>query len=185
MRESGAQRLKKEREEAYAQERAFGYRRCEAARRVGLKDRSGIATRYENKPRIQARIAFLRKDDLTAEMREAKRRHLEERLEAVAFGNLFEFTKIDGNNPTIDWQALSESDLAVIVSEFRFDKDTGKLVHFQRDSALQAIAQLREMRGFKAAEKRDLTIHSVDQMSDDELLRIAASGQGNEEHANG
>jgi len=171
-----SKRLPIDAEENYAQERSFGYRAREAARRAGLNPNSGVATKYEAKPRILARIAYLRRDDLTAEMREAKRRHLEERLELVAFGSLFEYSTIENGLPVIDWNKVSLSDLAVVVNEFRFDKDTGKLVTFKRDDAMNAIAQLRDMRGFKAAEKRDVTVHALDEMSDDELARIAAGG---------
>lgn len=144
-------RLKSDSEEAYAQERAWGYRPFEAARRCRLNPKTGIATKYEEKPRVQKRIAFLRKDDLSTEMREAKRRRLEERLELAAFGNMLEFGIFDdaGQLSGIQWSKLSESDLAPLVSEFRFDKDTGKLVAFKRDDPLAAIAQLRDMRGFK------------------------------------
>src|SRR5215510_13632644 len=105
----GSERLRSDREEAYAQERAFGYRMCEAARRAGLNDRTGIQTKYEVKPRVQARITFLRRDDQTNEMHQAKRRHLEERLELVAFGSLFEYTDIDAvtGRPKINWQRLA------------------------------------------------------------------------------
>jgi hypothetical protein len=42
---------------------------------------------------------------------------------------------------------------------------------------LGAISQLRDMHGFKAAEKRDLTIHAAtDRLTDDELANIAAGG---------
>ena len=169
-------RLPIDAEENYAQERAFGYRLREAARRAGLNPNNGIATKYEAKPRIQARIAYLRRDDLTIEMREAKRRHLEERLELAAFGSIFEVTKMVFDSPQIDWPKLAESDLGVIISEFHFDKDTGRLVRFKRDDALGAIAQLRDMRGFKAAEKHDVTVRDAQMLSDDELARIATRG---------
>lgn len=169
--------LRLPKEERYAQERAYGYRMRESARRAGLNDYTGIQTKYELKPRVQARIEFLRQGDLTNEFHQAKRRHLEERLELVAFGSMFEFVVIDPmtGRPRIDWKALAESDLGVTMAELRFDKETGAVVHMARDSALNAIAQLREMRGFKAADRHHLEVSQVTQLSDADLLRIAAS----------
>ena len=106
-------------EERYAQERAYGYRQREAARRAGLNDYTGIFAKYEKKPRVQQRIEFLRKNDLTNEYHQEKRRHLEQRLELVAFGSMFEFVVIDPltGKPRIDWKALAESDLGVTMAE--------------------------------------------------------------------
>jgi hypothetical protein len=82
---------------------------------------------------------------------------------------------IDANGkPRIDWKALAESDLGQTMAELRFDKETGAVVHLARDSALQAISQLREMRGFKAADRHHLEVSQVTQLTDEELLRIAA-----------
>ena len=167
--------LRLPKEERYAQERAYGYRMREAARRAGLDDYTGIQTKYEKKSRVQARIEFLRQGDLTNEFHQAKRRHLEERLELVAFGSMFEFVVIDPvtGRPRIDWKALAESDLGVTMDELRFDKETGAVVHMSRDSPLNAIAQLREMRGFRAENRHHLEISQVTQLSDADLLRIA------------
>jgi len=167
-------------EEAYAQQRAYGYRMRESARRAGLDDYTGIQTKYELKPRVQRRIDFLRQGDLTNEFHQAKRRHLEDRLELVAFGSMFEYVTIgvDGR-PRLDWKKLAESDLDVTVAELRFDKETGTVVHMARDSALNAIAQLREMRGFKTADRHLLgvgTVADIEKLTDEELARIAAGG---------
>jgi hypothetical protein len=163
-------------EERYAQERAYGYRMREAARRAGLDDYTGIQSKYERKARVMARIDYLKQTDLTNEFHNAKRRHLEERLELVAFGSMFEFVIVDpvSGKPRIDWKALAESDLGPSIAELRFDKDSGNVVHLARDSALQAINQLREMRGFKAADRHHLEVSQVTQLTDEELLRIAS-----------
>lgn len=50
----------------------------------------------------------------------------------------------------IDWERVLESPYGAIISGFKFDKDTGHLVDFERDNALQALSQLRDMHGFKA-----------------------------------
>lgn len=42
---------------------------------------------------------------------------------------------------------------------------------------IQAIKLMAQIKGLMAPEKRDLTIHATDQMTDDELARIAAGGR--------
>lgn len=56
----------------------------------------------------------------------------------------------------IDWERVLESPYGAIISGFKFDKDTGHLVDFERDSALQALSQLRDMHGFKAPAKTEM-----------------------------
>lgn len=174
-----SRRLRYDSEERYAHERAYGYRPHEAARRANLNPRTGIATRYEDSSRVQARIAFLRRDDLTDEMAAEKRRRIEERLERAAFGDILkECATIDEKSglPVIDWEKVMGSDLSVIVSEFNFDSETGGLTKFKRDDALAAAAQLRDMRGFKAPAKVAATVNMrrADEMSDDELASVIA-----------
>ena len=162
-------KLRVEAEERYAQQRAYGYRPHEAARRAQLNRRNGTATKYENKPRVQARIAYLRRDDLTTEMREEKRRQIEDRLEAAAFGDILrECATIDEKTglPVIDWAKVMASDLSIIVNEVIFDKD-GRLARLRCDDALAAAAQLRDMSGFKAAEKRDTTVRISNERTDE------------------
>src|ERR1700749_652322 len=76
----------------------------------------------------------------------------------AAYGNIFDFAVMDGERgPLIDWTKVAASPYGVIISGFKFDKDTGRLTDFERDNALQAIAQLRDMHGFKAVSKTALT----------------------------
>jgi hypothetical protein len=173
LRAPGSRPLKYPKEERYAQERAYGYRQREAARRAGLNDYTGIFAKYEKKLRVQNRIMFLRTQDLTPEYHHAKRRHIEERLEMVAFGSMWEYTKVVNGKPIIDWEELARHELGVTISEIRFDKDTGQVTYIGRDNALGAISQLREMRGYKSADHVRIGIGSLQQMSDEDLLRIA------------
>jgi hypothetical protein len=48
---------------------------------------------------------------------------------------------------------LQDSDASIVLSSFRFDAKTGALADFSRDDAMNAIAQLRDMHGFKAVTK--------------------------------
>lgn len=143
---------------AYAFERSLGIPPAEACRRAGGKVENGHATKWEQNRRVQAWIAYYRSLGQDDEMIEAKRARIEERLALAAFGNIFDFAEIYGGNEIeIDWRAVAASPYAPIISGFKFDKDTGRLVDFDRDNALQALAQLRDMHGFKSVNKTALT----------------------------
>ena len=77
----------------------------------------------------------------------AKRALLEQRLEL---------------SPQIDWSKVAGSSYGSTISGFKFDKDTGALVDFERDSALAALAQLRDMHGFKAPTNANVTVNKSD-----------------------
>ena len=171
LRAPGSLSLKSRKEEAYAQQRAFGYRQREAARRAGLDDYTGIFAKYEKKPRVQRRITFLRGMDYTNEFFREKRRQIEERLEVVAYGSLFEHINIVDGRPVIDYEGLAASDLGVTISDLKIDKDSGRVVGIGRDNALGAIQQLRDMRGFKAPDHVKLSV-GVETLSDEELLKV-------------
>jgi hypothetical protein len=168
----GSKPLASKKEEAYAQYRGLGYRQREAARLAGLDDYTGIFAKYEAKRRVRRRITYLRQDDQTNEAYQARRRHLEERLELVAFGNMFEYVRIIDGKPVIDWEELARSELGVTINELRINPETNRVTHIARDNALAAIGQLREMRGFKAVDHVRLSV-GVEQLTDEELGRIA------------
>ena len=159
---------------AYAFERSLGIPEREACRRAGANPENGIATKWERNRQVQAWIAYYRSLGQTEEMLAAKRARIDERLSVAAFGNIFDFAEMvervvtvvrkDGSHeevrakaPLIDWDAVKSSPLAPIISAFKFDKDTGELIHFERDDALQALNQLRDMHGLKAASKSELS----------------------------
>jgi hypothetical protein len=144
---------------AYAFERSLGIPPTEACRRAGGNPRSGQRTKWENSRRVQAWIAYYRSLDCTDEMLAAKRARIEQRLEMAAHGNIFDFAEMaeDGSTLKIDWNKVAESPYGVIIAGFKFDKDSGRLTDFDRDNALQAIAQLRDMHGFKSVNKTALT----------------------------
>lgn len=163
-------------QKAYAFERSLGIPPAEACRRAGGKVENGTATKWENNKRVQAWIAHYRSLGQTEEMLAAKRARIEQRLETAAYGNIFDFAKMVDRviltpakdedeepeerivkTPVIDWDQVAASPYGVIVAGFKFDKDTGVLVDFERDNALQALAQLRDMHGFKSVNKTALT----------------------------
>jgi len=159
---------------AYAFERSLGIPPAEACRRAGGKVENGLATKWENDNAVLAQIAYYRSLGQDEAMIAAKRARLEERLERAAYGNIFDFaTMVDRviiiqkgeddteekvvKSPLIDWDKVAASEYGAIIAGFKFDKDTGVLVDFERDNALQAIAQLRDMHGFKSVTKTALT----------------------------
>lgn len=161
-------------QKAYAFERSLGIPPAEACRRAGGKRENGQATKWEQNKRVQAWIAYYRSLDHTEEMLAEKRRRIEDRLNLAFYGDIFEFsTTIDRvvlvrvgedqteervvRSPLIDWDKVAASPSRAIIESFKFDKDTGHLVDFTRDSALQAGMQLRDMHGFKAVTKTALT----------------------------
>lgn len=144
---------------AYAFARSIGMAPAAACRRAGGKVENGHATKWERSPRVRAWVEYFRSLGQTEEMIAAKRALIEERLEMAAHGNIFDFATIDPvtHKPSIDWEKVASSPYGAIVSGFKFDKDSGVLVDFERDNALQALAQLRDMHGFKSVNKTALT----------------------------
>jgi hypothetical protein len=149
----------KPKQKAYAFERSLGIPPAEACRRAGGNPDNGRATTWKRSPRVQAWIKYYRSMGFEEEIIAAKRQRLEQRLELAAHGNIFEFAEMaeDGSTLKIDWNKVAESPYGAIIAGFKFDKDTGRLVDFERDNALQAIAQLRDMHGFKSVNKTALT----------------------------
>lgn len=137
---------------AFAFERSLGIPPAEACRRVGGKVENGQATKWERSPGVQKWLAYYRSLGQTDEMLAAKRERIEQRLELSAYGNLLDFATINPvtKQPTIDWEQVKASPYSVIVASFKFDKETGVLTDFDRDNAQQAVAQLRDMHGFKS-----------------------------------
>ena len=146
----------------YARERALGQSPREAARRVHAQygtygPTTGAATRLEACEKIQARIRHMRA--LDDEMLAMKRERIERRLMLAAECDLFQFSTIDPatGKPVIDWVAVMASDYRIAISEFAFDPDTGALTKFKRDDVLSALNQLRNMYGFEAPKRHEMT----------------------------
>lgn len=154
---------------AYAFERSLGIPPAAACRAAGGKVENGQATKWERNKRVQAWIAFHRSRGNTDEMLAAKRQRLEDRLNLAIYADLFEFSTVVDRvilikvgeeiremvvqTPVIDWNKVAASPSRVIVEKFKFDKDSGYLTDFERESAQQAAAQVRDMYGFKAPSK--------------------------------
>lgn len=179
--------LKNPARELYAQERALNTSPREAARIVHAQfgryaPQTGAATWLENNAAVRARIAHLRQ--LDDEMLAAKFERLERRLTLSAGCNILAFAHLDPTtrNPVIDWEKVMASDYAVTINEFVFDSETGALTRFKRDDSLAAVAQLRDLYGFKSSTRHEHTgkgggpITTVDlsQASDEQLATLEA-----------
>jgi len=147
--------LRNSKHERFARLRAILVPAQEAARDAGIDTLyPGNVARIDRRKDIRRRIAELSADD--EEMIREKRARIEARLNAAAYGNILQFAQINpdtGVMESIDWRRVQESDLAVTLESFAFDKDTGRLTKFERDNSLNAVAQLRDMLGFKAPTK--------------------------------
>ena len=163
----------------FAFERSLGIPPAEACRRAGGKVENGLATKWEADKSVQAQIAYFRSLGQDDAMIAAKRARIEERLALAAFGNIFDFSTIAATgDPDIDWNKVAVSPYSAIISGFKFDKDTGRLTDFDRDNALQALAQLRDMHGFKAPRKAEVTgkggapLLDLSKLSDEHLASL-------------
>jgi gas vesicle protein len=151
--------LRNERHERFARLRAILTSKLQAAREAGFETMTASnVARLDRHPDIRARVAALSKMD--EEIICMKRERIEARLNLAAYGNILQFAIVDqetGEITAIDWRKVSDSELAVIISDLSFDPKSGKLTRFERDSALNALNQLREMHGFKAVNKVAVT----------------------------
>jgi hypothetical protein len=132
--------LKNRKAEAYAFERALGTPPRAAARAVGYADGNGQPTKLETKRAVVERIAELRKQGFTDDMLAAKRSRVDERLGQIAFGIARDF----------------ETVVSIKVEE---DGKKSKIFHPDLPdwgNRLNAINQLRDMHGFKGAQKIDI-----------------------------
>jgi hypothetical protein len=154
--------LRREKHECFARLRAILTPKLQAAREAGFETMTpGNIAKLDRRKDIRARVAALSAMD--EEIIRMKRERIEARLmkvieadivrdfaiiEKVTVGGI-ETTKVVG----IDWQRLIDSGSSIVVSEFLFDAGTGCLTKFKRDDAMNALAQLRDMLGFKAPAK--------------------------------
>lgn len=115
--------LANENHERYSRLRAILIPPRAAAKAIGLKPTSGVATKLEKNDKIKARIAELAAVD--EDILREKRHQIEASLSAIAYSDGSEFP---GKRVVIDWP-----------------------------HRLGAIAQLRDMHGFKSVNKTALT----------------------------
>jgi hypothetical protein len=154
--------MRNEKHERFARLRAILTPKLQAAREAGFEHMTaGNAAKLDRRPDIRARVANLTAMD--EEIIRMKRERIEARLRQVmetdllrdfaivekATVNGVEVSKVVG----INWQRLIDSGNSIVVQEILFDSETGRMTKFKREDALNAIAQLRDMLGFRAPSK--------------------------------
>ncbi|WP_246801066.1 hypothetical protein [Bradyrhizobium genosp. L] len=157
--------LTDERYERFARLRVMGVGCKEAAIEAGLPVTHRNAPRFDRHPEIIARKAYLAKDD--AEVIAATRLMVRDRLVASVELNVLAHYAIIGHQEVggkkvarvvgINWKALQKSDHSAAVTGFKFDRETGVMTEFTRDDPMQAMSQLRDMYGFRAPRRTELT----------------------------
>lgn len=154
----GSLPLKIVRHERYCRYRALGAAPEQAAQRAGYPPRCGTWHRLEKRADVRGRISYLQRDE-DARLLEHRQRILEELYLALDF-DIKDFVLIDENSGeivAIDWRKVRDSGVSKAINELTFDKDTGKLVKFRRDDRLNAVAQLRDMLGFRAPARNEVS----------------------------
>jgi hypothetical protein len=145
---------------AYAFERSLGIPPAEACRRAGGKVENGTATKWETNKRVQAWIAHYRSLGHTDEMMAAKRERIERELQIVGMANIDDFISLVPSGttmlPVLDLtrvNAMSEAERRSILASVKTIKYTENGPTFEMHGKLEALAQLRDMHGFKAPTK--------------------------------
>lgn len=163
--------LSDERRERFAQLRVIGVPLRTAADQAGFTTKDGRpllpgnAARLDREPKVIARKVFLARDE--AEVINATRNFVRDRLMRVATLDVLrqfavvETITINGERTSrivgIDWDAWQNSDQSIALTSFKFDRETGIMTEFTRDSPENALTQLRDMYGLKAPTKTELT----------------------------
>jgi hypothetical protein len=152
------------RPKAYAFERSIGMPPAEACRRAGGKVENGQATKWEQNKRVQAWIAYYRSLGQTEEMLAAKRQRVENELLLVAMANMDNFVTLvpsgDHVLPVLDLariQAMPEGQRRDALAAVKTIRYTENGPTFELHPKLDALAQVRDMHGFKAVTKTALT----------------------------
>ena len=149
---------------AYAFERSLGMPPAEACRRAGGKVENGQATKWEQNRRVQAWIAYYRSLGHTEEMMAAKRERIERELQIVGTANIDDFVKLVPSGavvlPVLDLtslNAMTELERRGVMAAVKTIRYTENGPTLELHGKNEALAQLRDMHGFKAVTKTALT----------------------------
>lgn len=145
---------------AYAFERSLGIPPAEACRRAGGKVDNGHATKWERAPAVQKWIAYYRSLGQTEEILAAKRARIEEELQIVGFASMDDFVTLapagDRMLPVLDLSSigkLPDGERRAALAAVKTVRYTENGPTFELHGKLEALAQLRDMHGFKAVTK--------------------------------
>jgi hypothetical protein len=145
---------------AYAFERSLGIPPSQACRAAGGKVENGQATKWERNPRVQAWISYYRSLGHTEEILAAKRERIENELNLVGLANMDDFVTLvpSGSRvmPVLDLariHELPEFERRAALAAVKTIRYTENGPTFEMHGKLEALAQLRDMHGFKAVTK--------------------------------
>lgn len=163
-----AEPLRDIRYERFAHLRVIGVP-CDAAAREAGFDASTLKHRNHNRidrrADVVARKAFLAGHE-TAIVRETRGLVRNKLVAAISLDILRDYAVIKTivikgirhqRIVGVDWAALAKSEHSAAITTFKFDRETGVMVEFDRISIEGAIAQLRDMYGLKAPRRTELT----------------------------
>jgi hypothetical protein len=153
-----------EKPKSYAFERSLGVPPAEACRRAGGKVENGQTTKWERNPRVRAWIAYYRSLGHTEEMMAAKRERIERELQIVATANIDDFVTLVPSGavilPALDLtrlNAMTDLERRLLMAAVKTIRYTENGPTLELHGKNEALAQLRDMYGFKAVNKTALT----------------------------
>lgn len=175
--------------ERFAQLRvALGLDCYSAAKEAELPVTHRNAPRYDRHPEVVARKAYLAKDD--ADVVAVTRLFCRDRLmqwastDVLANYAIIGTAEVEGRKVPrvigVNWRKLKSSQHSSAVTGFKFDRETGVLVDFTVVQPDGAVNQLRDMYGFKAPRRTELTgrgggpVQTLDvtKYTDEELIQL-------------
>lgn len=152
---------------AYAFERSLGMPPAEACRRAGGKVENGQATKWENNKRVQAWLAYYRSLGCDPERLAAKRERIESELQCIGTANIADFVTLVPTGaphnhvlPALDLtriQKMPELEQRAALAAVKSIRYTENGPTFEFHDKPGALNQLRDMHGFKAPAKTELT----------------------------
>jgi hypothetical protein len=153
----------KGRAEAYAFARACGYGIFESTRRADADPETGMGSKWEGRREVQARIRWWRTFQQTDEILAEKRALIERELQIVGTANMDDFVKLvpsgDVMLPVLDLtriNALAPPERRAVMAAVKTIKYTENGPTFELHGKNEALAQLRDMHGFKAPAKTEI-----------------------------
>ena len=150
--------------EAFSFARSCGYGVREAVVRAGSNPESGVGSKWEYRSDVRPRIAWWRTFKQTDEILAEKRSLIERELQTIGLANMEDFVKLEPNGdimlPVLDLSrvnAMTPLERRAVMAAVKTIKYTESGPTFELHGKLEALAQLRDMHGFKAVTKTALT----------------------------
>lgn len=150
--------------EGYSFARACGYSVYESVRRAGSDPETGVGSKWEYRADVQARIAFWRTFQQTDEILAEKRALIERELQLIGMANMDDFVRLVPTGevmlPVLDLtkiNAMPQPERRAAMAAVKTIRYTENGPTFEMHSKDGALAQLRDMHGFKAPAKTELS----------------------------